>query len=96
MIKKIGEYGKGPIPHFYHEIKEKFLKKEVHETLNLIEGFNEQWIKLRCTLLSDGWSNRNRRSICNFLVNRPKGTVFLHSLDASDILKTIEKVFPDV
>ena len=26
--------------------------------------------------MSDGWSDRKNHSICNFLVNNPKGTIF--------------------
>ncbi|CAN1290525.1 hypothetical protein LINPERPRIM_LOCUS20739, partial [Linum perenne] len=36
---------------------------------------------------------RKRRSICNFLVNSPKGTVFIESLDTSNYSKNTEKVF---
>ncbi|XP_016177771.1 uncharacterized protein LOC107620063 [Arachis ipaensis] len=42
--------------------------------------------------MSDGWTDKKRRSICNFLVNSPKGTFFLYSLDTSDISKTTDKV----
>ncbi|XP_074274145.1 uncharacterized protein LOC141597770 [Silene latifolia] len=40
----------------------------------------------------DGWTDRKRRSICNFLVNSPKGTVFSSSIDTSEISKTADKV----
>ncbi|CAN1127449.1 hypothetical protein LINPERHAP2_LOCUS4046 [Linum perenne] len=43
--------------------------------------------------MSDGWTDRKRRSICNFLVNSPKGTVFIESLDTSNYSKNTEKVF---
>jgi len=43
--------------------------------------------------MSDGWTDKKRRSIFNFLVNSPKGTVLLYLLDTSDISKTTEKVF---
>ena len=43
--------------------------------------------------MSDGWTDRKHRSICNFLVNSPKGTIFLASIDTSDIIKTKDKVF---
>ncbi|CAL5438641.1 unnamed protein product [Camellia sinensis] len=65
----------------------------MHETLQLVDEFKEQWKKTGCTIMSDGWSDRKRRSICNFLVNSPNGTIFLSSLDTSDISKTGEKVF---
>ncbi|XP_072088132.1 uncharacterized protein [Arachis hypogaea] len=34
---------------------------------------------------------KKRRSICNFLVNSPKGKILLYSLDTSDISKTTDK-----
>ncbi|PSS34880.1 RuvB-like [Actinidia chinensis var. chinensis] len=93
MVKRIGDYGKGLVPPSYHEIRETFLKKEVRETLNLLEKFKKQWKKTKCTIMSDGWSDKKRRSICNFLVNSPMGTIFLSSIDTSDIFKTGQKVF---
>ncbi|KAL4558394.1 hypothetical protein LXL04_036594 [Taraxacum kok-saghyz] len=53
----------------------------------------KEWKKTGCTLMSDGWSDRKNRSICNFLVNSPKGTIFLASIDTSNIMKTKEHVF---
>ena len=43
--------------------------------------------------MTDGWTDKKRKTIINFLVNSPKGTVFLKSIDASAISKTAEKVF---
>jgi len=43
--------------------------------------------------MTDGWTDRKRRTILNFLVNSPRGTVFLKSIDAFDICKTAEKIF---
>jgi hypothetical protein len=28
--------------------------------------------------MCDGWTNKKRRCICNFLVNSPKGTFFFY------------------
>jgi len=43
--------------------------------------------------MSDRWNDKKRCSICNFLVNSPKGTIFLSSVDTSNIFKTTDKVF---
>ncbi|KAK8942544.1 hypothetical protein KSP39_PZI009067 [Platanthera zijinensis] len=80
-------------PPSYNDIRVKYLKQEVDTTLQLLEDYKAEWRKVGCTIMSDGWSDRKRRSICNFLVNSPKGTVFLSSIDTSDISKTSEKVF---
>lgn len=42
--------------------------------------------------MSDRQINK-RRTILNFLVNNPIGTVFFKSIDASYISKTTEKIF---
>jgi len=44
-------------------------------------------------LCLDGWRDKKRLSICNFLVNSPIGTIFLYSLDTLDISKLVDKVF---
>lgn len=49
--------------------------------------------KIGCTLMSNGWSDGKGRYITNFLINRPKGTVFLKSVDASEIIKNADNLF---
>ncbi|PKI45114.1 hypothetical protein CRG98_034498 [Punica granatum] len=49
--------------------------------------------------MADGWIDQCRRTIINFLVYCPKGTIFLKSVDASDASKTGEilyKLFREV
>ncbi|CAN1153532.1 hypothetical protein LINPERPRIM_LOCUS14750 [Linum perenne] len=46
-----------------------------------------------CSIMSDGWTDRKQRSICNFLVNSPKGTIFIESFDTSHYSKNTQKVF---
>jgi len=41
--------------------------------------------------MTNGWTNRKRRTILNFLVKSPRVKVFLKSIDASDVYKTAEK-----
>jgi len=37
--------------------------------------------------MCDGWTDGRGRSLTNFLVNRPSGTVFLKSIDTNDVIK---------
>ncbi|GAV79120.1 LOW QUALITY PROTEIN: zf-BED domain-containing protein/DUF659 domain-containing protein/Dimer_Tnp_hAT domain-containing protein, partial [Cephalotus follicularis] len=92
MVAMIGKYGVGLKQPSYHEVRETFLKKEVLRTMEMLEEYKVEWSKTGCTIMSDGWTDK-KRSICNFLVNSPKGTVFLASIDTSDISKTSQKVF---
>ncbi|KAL1294579.1 hypothetical protein AAHE18_19G150200 [Arachis hypogaea] len=43
--------------------------------------------------MSDAWTDKRQRSIINFLINSPAGIMFLKSIDASDYVKTGEKLF---
>ncbi|PNY17483.1 HAT family dimerization domain containing protein [Trifolium pratense] len=63
------------------------------ETTKVIEEHKLVWKKTGCTIMSDGWTDKRRRTILNFSVNSPKGTVFLKSIDASYITKTADKIF---
>ncbi|WOK98166.1 hypothetical protein Cni_G06876 [Canna indica] len=93
MCQLIGKYGIGLNPPSYYEIREKYLKKEVDNTMSLLEEHKVEWRKSGCSIMSDVWTNKKKRSLCNFLVNSPNGTIFFTSLDTSDISKTADKVF---
>jgi len=93
MCDMIARYGVGYKPPSYHDIREKLLKQAVEKTDVVLEEYKKEWKRTGCTIMSDGWTDKKRRPICNFLVNSPKGTVFLYSLDTSDISITANKVF---
>ena len=93
MLEVVGRYGIGLKPPSYHELRETYLKKEVNRTMEMLEEYKVEWKKTGCSIMSDGWTDRKRHSVCNFLVNSPKGTIFLSSIDTSDISKTADKVF---
>ncbi|XP_028126576.1 uncharacterized protein LOC114323229 [Camellia sinensis] len=43
--------------------------------------------------MSDGWTDGKSRSLTNFLVNSPNGTVFIKSIDTSGAIKNSMKLF---
>ncbi|XP_042018199.1 uncharacterized protein LOC121765966 [Salvia splendens] len=93
MVKSIGEFDKNlPVPS-YHDIRVPLLHKEMEHTEALFEKKKKVWTEVGCSIMSDGWSDRKQRSIINFLVNSPSGSVFIRSIDASGIVKTGEKIF---
>ncbi|XP_042450633.1 uncharacterized protein LOC122035282 [Zingiber officinale] len=93
MVEQIGEFGRGLKLPSYYEVRDTFLKREVVETLNVIQKYKEEWSKTGCTIMSDGWTDQRKRTMCNFLVNSPSGTVFLSSVETIDISKTADKIF---
>ena len=42
--------------------------------------------------MSDGWTDKRKRTLINFLFSCPKGTMFLKSVDASDKVKSAQLI----
>lgn len=69
------------------------LKEEEKSTSEIVNEIKATWKQTGVSLLSDGWSDMRNRSLINFLVNNPHGTVFLKTVDASDCVKDAQKLF---
>lgn len=93
MCESIALFGKGLKLPTYYEVREKYLKREVETMQVHLQKYKESWKTTGCTLMSDGWTDGKHRSITNFLVNSPMGTVFLKSVDTSSISHTSENLF---
>ncbi|KAL5550637.1 hypothetical protein UlMin_000813 [Ulmus minor] len=90
MLESVASFGPGFKPPSYHEARCTLLKKEVEAIkTNLLEKYKVEWKKTGCTLMSDGWSDGKSRSITNFLINSPRGTV----VDTSGIIKSADNLF---
>ncbi|XP_031739008.1 uncharacterized protein LOC116402801 [Cucumis sativus] len=93
MIESIGQFGPGLKPPSYHELRVPCLKKELEATNELMSNHKVEWAKVGCTVMADGWTDRRNRTLINFLVNSPKGTMFIESIDASFYVKDGKKMF---
>ncbi|XP_052305037.1 uncharacterized protein LOC112325035 [Populus trichocarpa] len=76
-----------------HAIRGYYLAKAVDEVKIYVETYREIWKKTGCTLMADGWTDQKRRTLINFLVYCPKGTVFLKTVDVSDVSKTARLLY---
>ncbi|XP_070039605.1 uncharacterized protein [Nicotiana tomentosiformis] len=105
FIEAVGQYGPGMKPPTYHEIRGPYLNKEVEETNKIVEEHKVAWNKYGYSIMMDKWMARTGKMIINVLVNSPKGSLFLESIDASDsstnhikmftlFQNTIEKIGP--
>ncbi|CAM8892599.1 unnamed protein product [Rhodiola kirilowii] len=94
MIESIGQYGpemKGPS---MYELRVPLLKNEVEETHKLMEDHKTEWALKGCSIISDGWRDSVvNKDIVNFLVNSPKGSMFIRSMDVSEIVKDATLLF---
>ncbi|XVE61824.1 hypothetical protein DITRI_Ditri06bG0070300 [Diplodiscus trichospermus] len=93
MIEAIGQYSVGVKPPSFHEVRVPLLKKEVDSVTALMKSYEEEWAKYGFSIMADGWTDKKNRTLINFLVNSPRGLVFLESIDASDYAKIGEKMF---
>ncbi|XP_042019102.1 uncharacterized protein LOC121766940 [Salvia splendens] len=87
-IESVGQYGPGVKPPSYHELRVPLLKKEVESVNALVKEHRDDWATYGCSIISDGWRDSvSHKEIINFLVNSPKGSIFIKSVDVSDIVK---------
>ncbi|XP_042422084.1 uncharacterized protein LOC122009846 [Zingiber officinale] len=92
-IEAIGQFGSVMKPPSYHEVRVKYLTKELPNTNSLLKSHEEDHDKFGCTIMADGWTDKKGRTLINFLMNGPKGSVFVESVNASGYSHTADKMF---
>ncbi|KAE8703419.1 hypothetical protein F3Y22_tig00110469pilonHSYRG00008 [Hibiscus syriacus] len=93
-MEAVAQFGPGFKPPSMHELRVPLLKNEVESTQNELKDYKKEWALKGCSILSDGWRDSTvQKDIVNFLVNSPKGSVFLKSLDVSEIKKDANTLF---
>lgn len=94
MIEAIGQYGPGLKPPSMYELRVPLLKKEVEDTNKQMEEHKKEWATKGSSILSDGWRDSvAQKDIVNFLVNSPRGSVFIKSMDVSEVVKDATLLF---
>lgn len=93
MLEAIGQYGPGLQPPSLHQLRVPLLQKELAHTKNFMKEQEEEWARVGCSIMSDGWKDRQNRSLMNFMVNSPKGTMFIESIDVSSFVHSGERMF---
>ncbi|XP_028062825.1 uncharacterized protein LOC114266138 [Camellia sinensis] len=92
MVEAFGQYGPGMKPPSYHEVRVPYLQKEVDHTNKTMEDHKKDWVTYGCSLIADGWKGKRNRALINFLVNCPRGSMFIESVDASSLSKDANKM----
>ncbi|KAK3229843.1 hypothetical protein Dsin_001724 [Dipteronia sinensis] len=93
FIEVVGQHGAGMKAPSYHEVRVPLLKKKVENTRKSMKAHEEEWVTHGCSIFSDGWKDKREMTLINFLINSPKGSMFMESIDASAYAKTGEKLF---
>ncbi|XP_057964619.1 uncharacterized protein LOC131155470 [Malania oleifera] len=93
-LESIGQYGPGIKPLSCHEVRVPYLKEEVSQMKELLKVHKEEWTKYGCSIMSDGWRDLvANKDIINFLVNSPRGSVFIKSIDAFNIVENADRMY---
>ena len=93
MWDDVTTVGKGFKDPSMHDLRGSLLQKEIVSIDEYLKDFKQSWVRIGCTIMSDGWTNQRGRTLINFLVSCPRGTMFLISRDASDQVKDANLLF---
>lgn len=93
MVEAIGMYGAHLKPPSYYELRVPLLQDELKLTHEMLSTNKQEQAKYGCSIMSYGWTDTKGRTLINFLVNSPAGTMFVKSVDASASMKTGQKLF---
>ncbi|XP_019179561.1 PREDICTED: uncharacterized protein LOC109174772 [Ipomoea nil] len=93
MLRSVGAYGWGFKPPSMYNLRTWILKEELTTTTKIVDDIKSTWPLTGVSIMSDGWQDIRYRSLINFLVNNPSGTVFLKCVDASEHVKDAKLLF---
>ncbi|ONI17929.1 hypothetical protein PRUPE_3G186900 [Prunus persica] len=93
MIDAIASGGKGTIAPSYDDLRGWILKNAVGEVKSDIHQHMETWARTGCSLLVNQWSSEKGKTLLNFAVQCPEGTIYLKSVDASYFIFSPDALF---
>lgn len=77
----------GYVPPGYNKLRTTLLQQEKANVERLLEPIKSTWYEKGVSIVSDGWSDPQRRPLINFMVASESGPMFLKSVDCSGEVK---------
>ena len=74
-------------PPGYNKLRTTLLQNERRHVENLLQPIKNAWSQKGVSIVSDGWSDPQRRSLINFMVVTENGPMFLKAIDCSNEIK---------
>ncbi|KAK9097645.1 hypothetical protein Syun_024690 [Stephania yunnanensis] len=71
------------------ELRGRILLDELQVIRRHVMAVKRSWVTTGCSVLLDGWTDGNGRTLINFLVDSPGGPIFLRSADVSGFHKDV-------
>ncbi|GMP42453.1 hypothetical protein CsSME_00012201 [Camellia sinensis var. sinensis] len=82
----------GYTPPSYDRLRTTLLSREKAHVNRPLQPIRDTWNKKGVSLLSDGWSDRQRRPLINVMASSAGGAMFVKAIDSSGIVKDGEYV----
>ena len=82
----------GYVPPSYNKLRGPLLVKERIHVENLLEPIRNSWKHKGVTIVSDGWTDPQKRTLINFMVATNSGPMFLKSINTSDEIKDKDSI----
>lgn len=93
MVRAIAACGVGFRAPTYSDLRGPMLDVAVLDCRRVIDEQKKIWRRKGCSILSDGWTDTQGRTLLNFLAASSGGLVFLKSVDASGEIKNSDYLF---
>ncbi|XP_049935253.1 uncharacterized protein LOC126410323 [Nymphaea colorata] len=93
IVDAIATVSRGYKMPSFHKLRGKILNNVVRDVKAYYDELKLSWKQTRCSVMADGWTNIKNRTLVNFLVYCPFGTMFLKSVVFSDTPKTADVLF---
>ena len=93
MCEAIGQFGPELVSPTQDALRGKLLEEEYERTKSLLQEREAEKMKNGCSIMTDAWSDRKRRSIMNLCTNCADGTSFISSKEMSHVSRTSEVIF---
>ncbi|GJQ92119.1 ribonuclease H-like domain-containing protein [Tanacetum coccineum] len=96
LLEVVGQFRPGLPPPTRYELSTPLLKEEVERTKNLVKRNKKEWKEIGCSIMTDAWSDRKRRSIMNLCLRmvdadwKPSmGFVYREVIKAKEEIKAV-------
>ena len=93
FCEALGRYGPNWKQPSQYTIREKMLLQEVERTKDLLKPHEVERVDTGCSIMTDAWTDKKKRSIMNLCVHCKLGTIFLGSKEASADAHTSQYIF---
>lgn len=93
MLELVGQYGQDFVAPSSRVLSGRFLQDEIFTVRNYLAEYRASWAVTGCSVLADSWRDAQGRTLINILVSCPRGTYFVCSVDATNVVDDATYLF---